>query len=59
MVSDKAFVVAVGILGVVVMEAVALYVGVNGAMLATAIGAVTTIIGYFLGKKMSEKVEEE
>ena len=41
----------VGVAGVVFLEAYALYQGINGVALAAAIGGVTAIIGYGIGRR--------
>lgn len=44
-------VVVVGIAGIVILESIALYMGINGAYLSAAIGGICMIVGYTFGVK--------
>lgn len=49
--SQDNIVIVVGIIGVVVLESVALYMGVDGQLLSTAVAAIAAMVGYTFGKK--------
>ncbi len=44
-------VIVVGIAGIVILESVALSMGINGTYLSTAIGAIALLVGYAFGAK--------
>lgn len=39
-----------GITGIVILEALAMYLGMDGQLLSAAIGAIATIVGYTFGR---------
>lgn len=53
--NDKANVLIVGIVCVALILCIALYMGEDGTLLASGIGAICTIIGYFFGIKTEVK----
>lgn len=44
-------VIVVGIAGIVILESIALYMGINGTYLSAAIGGICMIVGYAFGAK--------
>jgi hypothetical protein len=46
---DKLIIAGIGIAGITALEAMAMYTGQDGSMLATAIGAIATIVGGVIG----------
>ena len=54
-IDGKILVAVVGIAGVVVLEAAALFNGINGTYLSIAVGAITTIVGYVYGFKKGQE----
>ena len=51
MVSDKAAITITAILSIAVLEAVALYRGIDGAALASVIAVLAGLAGYTVGNK--------
>lgn len=49
MVSDKTLITVSGIFAIVIIEAMALYQGINGIMVTATIGTLATILGYSYG----------
>lgn len=49
--NDETVLKVVAIGGIVVIECVALYLGVNGALLSLSIGGIAGIAGYAIGVK--------
>jgi len=46
---DQMYVAVVGLGSVTIMVSFALYLGINGTVLATAVGVVSAIVGYVFG----------
>lgn len=53
--NGKYIIVVVGITGIVILESVAMLTGIDGQLLATAIGVIGTIVGYAFGVTHTEK----
>ena len=53
--AGRNWVAVVGIAGVVILESVALYVGVDGQLFATALGTIALIAGYAFGYSRASK----
>ena len=51
----KAAVIVAGIAGVVIIESIALYTGVDGTALAATVGAICTIVGYAFGQVLKKE----
>ena len=47
--TNKTIIVCVGVIGIVILDAVALAMGHNGVLLATSLGAIGTLVGGALG----------
>lgn len=52
---DGSILLAIAIMCLTVLEVVAIYNQLNGTMFATVIGAITTLIGYYFGKRTAAK----
>ena len=50
----KNLVVVVGIAGIVILECVAMAQGMNGQLLATALGTIALIVGYAFGHQTAK-----
>ena len=53
--AGRNLVAVVGVAGVVILESVALYVGVDGQLFATALGTIALIAGYAFGYSRGSK----
>lgn len=53
---DEVSVIIVAVICLTLIEVMALYQGLDGALLSLMVGAITTIVGYVYGKK--EKTKE-
>lgn len=51
----QAIVIVTGIVCVTILEAVALYCGVDGTMLAAVVGGICTMVGYAFGQTLTKK----
>ena len=52
---DGNSVICVGIAGIVVIESVALYLGVNGVLMSSALAGIASLVGYAFGQKSQKK----
>lgn len=52
---DKANVVIVGLICVTVLIALAIYKGINGVILTTGVGVISTILGIYFGIRVEAK----
>jgi len=52
---DQNTVIVFGICGIVAIELAALYFQVNGALLASAVGGIASLVGYAFGQKSAKK----
>ena len=50
---DQMYVAVVGLGSVTIMVSFALYLGINGTVLATAVGVVSAIVGYVFGVRQN------
>ena len=50
---DQMYVAVGGLVSVTIMVSFALYLGINGTVLATAVGVVSSIVGYVFGVKQT------
>ena len=48
-------VAVVGVAGIVILESVAMYVGMDGQLFATALGFISLIVGYAFGYSRASK----
>jgi len=53
--AGRNLVAVVGVAGVVILESVALYMGVDGQLFATALGTIALITGYAFGYSRASK----
>lgn len=53
--NTQAIVIVTGIVCVTIIEAVALYSGVDGTMLAAAVGGICTMVGYAFGQILKKE----
>ena len=51
----KTIAIIAGILGVTVLEAIALIKGINGQFFSIAVGAITFLVGMLFGEKIFNK----
>jgi len=57
--NDKTFIAGIGILSLVILEAIAMFTGNDGAYFMPIVSAISGIVGIMIGGKIEKRKNEE